>query len=101
MNQSIELMRRRHAYFSQLVAKYASIADFIADNEEHFTIMGVELSESEGKAFISMDFDLNNYELYTIERKSDGTLCVSDEVLWQNDFYCCNSTINIFTGEEY
>lgn len=100
MNQSIELMRRRHAYFSQLVAKYTSIADFIADNEEHFTIMGVNLSGNEESAWINIDFDLNNYELYTIERKSDGTLCVSDEVLWQND-YACNSTINIFTGDEY
>ncbi len=47
-----------------------------------------------------MDFDLNNYELYTVERKNEGSLCISDEVVWQND-YACNGTINIFTGEEY
>lgn len=62
--------------------------------------MGVELSGSQEKAFISMDFDLNNYELYTVERKNEGSLCISDEVVWQND-YACNGTINIFTGEEY
>lgn len=100
MKQSLELMRKRHAYFSQLVAKYTSIGDFIADNEEHFTLMGVELSGNEESAWINIDFELNNYELYTIERKSDGNLCISDEVLWQND-YASNSTINIFTGEEY
>ena len=65
--------------------------------------MGVELSWSQEKAFISMDFDFNNYELYTlytVERKNEGSLCISDEVVWQND-YACNDTINIFTGEEY
>lgn len=101
MKQSLELMRKRHAYFSQLVAKYTSIADFIADNIEHFTIMGVDLSGNEKSASINIDFDLDNYELYTVKRKRDGSLYISDEVLWQNDYYCCNSTINIFTGKEY
>lgn len=42
MKQSLELIRKRHAYFSQLAGKYSSIADFIADNEDHFTLMGME-----------------------------------------------------------
>lgn len=81
MNQSLELMRKRHAYFSQLVAKYISIVDFIADNIEHFTIMGVDLSRNEKSASINIDFDLDNYELYTVKRKRDGSLYISDEVL--------------------
>lgn len=101
MNQSLELMRKRHPYFSQLVAKYTSIVDFIADNIEHFTIMGVDLSGNEKSASINIDFDLDNYELYTVKRNRDGSLYISDEVLWQNDYYCCNSTINILTGKEY
>lgn len=67
MKQSLELMRKRHAYFSQLVAKYSSIADFIADNEGHFTLMGMEHCRNDESPWINIDSDLNSYKLYTIE----------------------------------
>ena len=43
--------------------------------------------------------DFTEYEQYYIIKSDEGTLTVSDIIMWQDD-YCCNSWMNISTGKD-
>lgn len=99
MEQTIELMRKRHAYFSSLIKEHniKTARQFYDDLYEWFEILGIELSLNEEKTQcgIYLALDYTDYEEYTIIEGEDGLPKVSPDVWW-NDNYCSNSTVNIF-----
>ena len=93
------MMRKRHAYFSTLVAPYSSIEEFARDKEEWFALMGVDFSAGEKSASIYLQLDYTEYEMYSVYIDNDGKLYVDDAIWWQNNV-CANERLNIFTEEE-
>ncbi|MDE6095277.1 MAG: hypothetical protein K2G52_03725 [Muribaculaceae bacterium] len=96
--ERIEMMRKRQAYFSAVAEKYTSFTDFIRAQEMWLAIMGIELTEYEDYLQLYIQLDFTEYEYYFIIKTPDGTLTVSDIILWQDEV-CCNSYFNISTGE--
>ena len=92
------MMRKRHAYFSTLVAPYSSIEEFARDKEEWFAIMGIDFSAGEKSASIYIQLDYDEYEQYHIVLDANGKPVVS-HVIWWQDFCCANDVFNIFTEE--
>lgn len=97
-DERLDWMRKRHAYFSDLVKGYNSLENFLKDKEEQLGILGMDLSydyENQNRLTIYMSLDFQEYERYYIELDKDGKLKVSPIIMWQ-DPYCCNSELNIF-----
>lgn len=97
--ERIELMRKRQAYFSAIAEEYTSLADFVKAQDMWMSLMGVELTEYSKYITLYIQLDFAEYEQYYIINSDDGTLTVSDIIMWK-DNYCCNSWLNISTGEE-
>ena len=93
------MMRKRQAYFSAIAQAYASFDDFIKAQETWMALMGVELTEYSKYITLYIQLDFTEYEQYYIIYSDKGTLTVSDIIMWQ-DNYCCNSWLNISTGED-
>lgn len=91
------MMRKRHAYFSTLVAPYSSIEEFARDKEEWFALMGMDFSVGEKGASIYIQLDYAEYEQYHIVLDANGKPVVSHVIWWQHPVYCCNEVFNIFT----
>lgn len=91
------MMRRRQAYFAAVAEEYNTFDEFIKSQEMWLAIMGIQLTLSGEylESYIQLDF--TEYEQYYIIKTQDGPLTVSDIALWQ-DGYCCNSWLNISTG---
>ena len=96
--ERIEMMRKRQAYFSAIAEEYTSFADFIKTQDMWLAIMGIELTEHSDYLQLYIQLDFTEYEYYFIINTPDGTLSVSDIILWQDEV-CCNSYLNITTGE--
>lgn len=90
------MMRKRHAYFSTLVAPYSSIEEFARDKEEWFALIGVDFSANEKGASIYIQLDYTEYEEYSVYIGTDGKLYVDDVIWWRNNVFA-NEKLNIFT----
>ena len=97
--ERIEMMRKRQAYFSAIAEEYVSFADFIKAQDMWLALMGVELTEYSKYITLYIQLDFTQYEQYFIIKSDEGTLTVSDIIMWQDD-YCCNSWMNISTGKD-
>lgn len=96
--ERLEMMRKRQAYFSAVAEEYTSFADFIRTQDWWLAIMGIELTKQGNYLVIHIQLDYTDYEDYFVFQLSDNTLTVSDVIQWQDE-YCCNSYLNIETGE--
>lgn len=100
--EAIELMRRRHAYYTNLIndAKVKTAREFYDNFKNHFEMYGIKLKLSDDKTNCSIYLELGdyNYEQYCVEDGlNDGFAVVSPEVAFKDWF--TNLEINIFTGE--
>lgn len=96
-NQRIDFMRKRHAFFSEMVNSYTDLHTFFIENDERFAIMGMELTESDNHLQIYIQLDFTEYEYYYIDKTDDGKLVVRNTVSW--DEYCACADIDIFSVE--
>ena len=101
--ETLELMRRRHAYYTKLItdAEIKTAEEFYERYSEQFLMYGIELKLSDNKKWCSIHLELEgyDYEDYGVEDSKDDTLAeVSPEVSFKDMFN--NVEVNIFTGEE-
>ena len=101
--ETLELMRRRHAYYTKLItdAGIKTAEEFYERYSEQFLMYGIELKLSDNKKWCSIHLELEDYgyEDYGVEDGKDDTLAeVSPEVSFKDMFN--NVEVNIFTGEE-
>ena len=101
--ETLELMRRRHAYYTQLItdAGIKTAEEFYERYREQFLMYGIKLKLSDNKKWCSIHLELEDYgyEDYGVEDGKDDTLAeVSPEVSFKDMFN--NVEVNIFTGEE-
>lgn len=100
--EAIELMRRRHAYYTKLIndAKIKTAQEFYDNFEDHFEMYGIKLELSDDKSNCSIYLELGDYdyEQFRIEDGlNDSLAVVSPEVAFKDWF--TNLEVNIFTGE--
>ncbi len=96
-DKRIEMMRKRHAFFSKMVEGYTDLHMFFKDNDERFAIMGMELSEFDTHLQIYIQLDFTEYEYYYIDKDEQGNLVVRNTVSW--DDCCACVDIDIFSKE--
>ena len=101
--ETLELMRRRHAYYTKLItdAEIKTAEEFYERYSEQFLMYGIELKLSDNKKWCSIHLELEDYDYedYGVEDGKDDTLAeVSPEVSFKDMFN--NVKVNIFTGEE-
>ena len=101
--ETLELMRRRHAYYTQLItdAGIKTAEEFYERYREHFLMYGIKLKLSDNNEWCSIYLELGDYDYedYWVEDSKDDTLAeVSPEVSFKDMFN--NAEVNIFTGEE-
>ena len=101
MEQSIELMRRRHAYYTKLIANHNihTAQEFCDIYSEIFEMFGVELyidADATNTCIISITCEGYDYEDYTIQDGVDnGLATVSNIVEWKP--VCCHEATDIFS----
>lgn len=105
MEQTIELMRKRHAYYTKLIEQndIHTAREFYAKLHELFAMFGVDLylDESESVCTIAMTCEDYDYEDYTVTDGNDGSLAtISPIVEWKHPTYMCNDEIDIFADEQ-
>lgn len=101
MEQTLELMRKRHAYFTSLIKEHdiRTAKEFYDKLHEWFELFGIELSMiDEHQCNLCIELEYTDYESYTIFDEN-GEAKVSSSVWW-NDNYCANSDIDIFEEEK-
>ena len=101
--ETLELMRRRHAYYTKLItdAEIKIAEEFYERYSEQFLMYGIELKLSDNKKWCSIHLELEDYDYedYGVEDGKDDTLAeVSPEAAFKDLFR--NAEVNIFTGEE-
>lgn len=101
--ETLELMRRRHAYYTKLItdAEIKTAEEFYERYSEQFLMYGIELKLSDNKKWCSIHLELEDYDYedYGVEDGKDDTLAeVSPETAFKDLFR--NAEVNIFTGEE-
>ncbi len=97
----LELMRRRHAYYTKLIneAEVKTAKDFYEKFREHFDMYGVKLSLGDLACSIYLELGDYDYEQYWVMDGKNGNLAeVCPEVAFKDLF--TNLEVNIFT-EEY
>ena len=101
--KALELMRRRHAYYTKLItdAEIKTAQDFFDRYREHFLMYGIDLSISDDKSYCSIYLELGDYdyENYGVMDGKNGNLAeISPYVSFKELFN--NVEVNIFTEEE-
>ena len=101
--KALELMRRRHAYYTKLIndAGIKTAKEFYDEYSELFLMYGVNLIVSDNKSYCSIYLELGDYdyECYGVIDGKNGNLAeVSPNVSFKELFN--NVEINIFTREE-
>lgn len=94
----LEMMRRRHAYFSAVAEEYCSFADFIKTQDMWLAIMGIELTDCGKYLKLYTQLDPTEYEEYYVIMDKDGQLTISDVVMW-NEKGGGTGYIDICTGQ--
>lgn len=100
--EAIELMRRRHAYYTNLIndAKIKTAQEFYDKFKEHFEMYGIalQLSDDKTNCSIYLEFGDYDYEQYWVEDGPNDNLAVVSPAVAFKDWFT-NLEINIFTGE--
>ena len=101
MEQTIELMRKRHAYYTKLIAEHNihTAREFYVELHELFAMFGVDvyLNESETECTIGITCEDYDYEDYTVVDGKDGGLAtIKVTVEWKHPTYMCNDEVDIF-----
>ena len=101
--ESLELMRRRHAYYTKLItdAGVKTAQDFYDRFKDQFLMYGIKLELSDNKKWCSIYLELGDYDYedYGVrDGKNNGLAEVSPNVSFKDMF--TNVEVNIFTGEE-
>ena len=101
--KALELMRRRHAYYTKLIteAGIKTALEFFDKYKEHFLMYGINLSISDDRSYCSIYLELGDYdyESYGVMDGKNGNLAeVSHNVSFKELFN--NVEVNIFTEEE-
>ena len=105
MEQTIELMRKRHAYYTKLIEEHdiRTAREFYAQLHELFAMFGVDvyLNEDETECTIAITCEDYDYEDYTVVDGKDGGLAtISPVVEWKHPTYMCGDEIDIFADEQ-
>ena len=90
--ETLELMRRRHAYYTKLItdAEIKTAEEFYERYSEQFLMYGIELKLSDNKKWCSIHLELEDYDYedYWVEDSKDDTFAeVSPEVSFKDMFY--------------
>lgn len=101
--ETLELMRRRHAYYTKLItdAGVKTAQDFYDRFKDQFLMYGIKLELSDNKKWCSIYLELGDYDYedYGVrDGKNNGLAEVSPNVSFKDMF--TNVEVNIFTGEE-
>ena len=99
--KALELMRRRHAYYTKLIndAGIKTAKEFYDKYSELFLMFGIELKLSDSWCTIYLELGDYDYEDYGVTDGKNGNLAeVSPNVSFKELFN--NIEVNIFTGEE-
>lgn len=94
----LEMMRRRHAYFSAVAEEYGSFTDFIKAQDMWLSIMGIGLTDCGHYLKLHIQLSSSQYEEYYVTLEDNEYLTVSEIIRW-NDDYCCTGYINVITGK--
>ncbi len=97
-DERYEMMRKRHAFFCDIVRPYSSLDELAHDKDEWFALHGIELTLGEKYISLYIQLDYTEYESYHIIPDGKGCLTVSTVIWWQNQ-YCANELMDIFTLE--
>lgn len=105
MEQTIELMRKRHVYYTKLIAEHDihTAREFYAELHELFAMFGVDvyLNEAETECTIAITCEDYDYEDYTVADGKDGDVAIISPVVeWKHPTYLCNDEIDIFSDEQ-
>lgn len=105
MEQTIELMRKRHAYYTKLIAEHDihTAREFYTELHKLFAMFGVDvyLNEAESECCINIICEDCDYEDYTVTDGKDGGLAtVSSIVKWMHPTYLRNDEIDIFADKQ-
>lgn len=105
MEQTIELMRKRHAYYTKLIAEHNihTAREFYTQLNEFFAMFSVDLylNEAETECTIAITCEDYDYEDYTVADSKDGGLAtISPVVEWKHPTYMCGDEIDIFADEQ-
>lgn len=102
MEQSVELMRKRHAYYTKLIAEHNihRAHEFCDKLGEMFAMFGVEVSLNEdGISRININCEDYDYEYYTVvDGKNGGFATISSIVEWKHPSYGCHEEVDIFNN---
>lgn len=106
MEQSIELMRKRHAYFTTLIAEHSiqTAREFYDNMHEQFAMFGVDLflDESESECHINITCEDYDYESYTVADSTNTSFArIKTIVEWKNPTYGCHEEVDIFHEPRY
>lgn len=101
--KALELMRRRHAYYTKLIteAGIKTALEFFDKYREHFLMYGINLDISDNKSYCSIYLELGDYDYESygvMDGKNDNLAEVSPNVSFKELFN--NVEVNIFTEEE-
>ena len=101
--KALELMRRRHAYYTNLIteAGIKTAQEFFDKYNEHFLMYGINLDISDNKSYCSIYLELGDYDYESygvMDGKNDNLAEVSPNVSFKELFN--NVEVNIFTEEE-
>lgn len=105
MEQTLELMRKRHAYYTKLIEEHRihTAREFYTELRELFAMFGVDLylDESESECCISITCEDYDYEDYTVVDGTDGNLAsIKVTVEWKHPTYMCHDKVDIFADEK-
>lgn len=98
IEESLALMRKRHALFNEIVKDYTSFDDFMRDWDEKMALWGVEATQGEHGITLYLLLEYTMYEYYSIGMGKDGHLEIDPDVTW--NYLCSTTNTNIFTGED-
>lgn len=102
MKQSIEMMRKRHAYYTKLIVEHniQTAREFCEKLGEMFEMFGVDIGYSDSAGFISITCEDYDYEDYTIlDGESGGLATICNVVKWKPLF--CHEEVDIFKVKEW
>ena len=101
--KTLELMRRRHAYYTKLItdAGIKTAQEFFDKYRELFLMYGISLSLSDDNSSCSIYLELGDYdyESYWVEDGKNGNLAEVSPDVWFKELFN-NVEVNIFTEEE-
>lgn len=101
MEQTLEMMRKRHSYFTSLIKEHdiKTAKEFYDKLHGWFELFGIELTMvNEHQCSLCIELEYSDYEAYAII--DDGRAVNVSPWVWWNDNYCANSDINIFEEDK-